>query len=253
MTVSEREAFVLGRQCYARGDPENALRHLARLLETCPRFADVHYLMGLIREELGDVEAAVSSFEQALHINPGYTEAFLALASTYEQRGDYDRTRSLARRMSPAALDASGAPAPEDGSPDPTTRAKLANLHAALGDAYHEVGDVKEAIEAYRKALDRCPTFHDIRQRLGIALREAGLASQALREFWRILRANPKYLDAAVQLGLTYYTMGRSGDAIAQWEGVLKRDPARDDARMYLRMLGSRRGGRGSRKASTRP
>jgi tetratricopeptide (TPR) repeat protein len=102
---------------------------------------------------------------------------------------------------------------------------------ARSADAYCEVGDFREAVEAYRKALERCPTFHDIRQRLGMALREAGLGSQALEEF------NPTYLDAAVQLGLTLYTMGRSREAIAEWKRVLNRDPSRESARMYLNLL----------------
>ena len=103
------------------------------------------------------------------------------------------------------------------------------------------MGEVRDAIEAYRKALDRCPDFHDIRQRLGLALREAGLPNRALAEFRRVLRANPAFLDAAVQLGFSLYTLGRSDEAIREWEAVLERDPSRDDARMYLRLAGRKR------------
>jgi tetratricopeptide (TPR) repeat protein len=234
ITGSEREAYRKGRECFESGDLDAALGHLTLLLETCPRFADVHYLVGLVHDQRGDLELAAASFEEALRINPGYAEAFLALASLYERQGQFERSRALAQRLE---LAASGAPSVEPGEPDPTTRGKLANLHAALGDAYREVGELPDAIDAYRKALERCPTFHDIRQRLGIALREAGLASQAIQEFRRILRANPSYLDAAVQVGLTCYTLGRCEDAVAEWEKVLERDPSRDDARMYLRMV----------------
>ncbi|MEN8184015.1 MAG: tetratricopeptide repeat protein [Myxococcota bacterium] len=240
MTGAEREAFVRGRQCLERGDSVQALGYLTRVLDSCPRFADVHYLLGLAHEELGNAEAATQSFEAALRINPGYAEAFLALASAYERAGDFEGSRELAARTGPAVLRASGVPPVEPGAPDPTTRAKLANLQAALGDAYQEVGDLQDAVEAYRKALRRCPTFHDIRQRLGIALREAGLGSQAVREFRRILQANPTYLDAAVQLGLTLYTMGRTREAVAEWQRVLDRDPSRESARMYLKLVARR-------------
>lgn len=237
MTGPEREAFRRGRRCLERGDPARALGYLERVADSCPRFADVHYLIGLVHEDLGNADAAIESFEAALHINPGYAEALLALASAYERAGDFDGSRELAERLGPTALRGSGVPPAEAGSPDPVTRAKLANLHAALGDAYSEVGEFQEAVEAYRKALERCPTFHDIRQRLGIALREAGLGSQALDEFRRILRANPSYLDAAIQLGLTLYTMGRSGEAVREWRRVLELDPSRETARMYLSLL----------------
>jgi tetratricopeptide (TPR) repeat protein len=237
MRGPDREAWLLGQRSLERGDTRRALDCLVRLRDTRPRYADVHYLLGLVYDELGDTEGAVRSLEQALRINPAYAEAFLALASVYERRGEFARSEALAERLTPLALDASGVPPVEGGSPDPTTRAKLANLHALLGDAYREAGEPREAIEAYRKALGRCPGFHDIRLRLGVCLREAGLPAQALAELRRVLRANPRYLDAAVQIGLTLYTLGRAGEARSEWERVLAEDPARQDAAMYLRML----------------
>jgi tetratricopeptide (TPR) repeat protein len=230
MTREDREAYLLGRQRFEVGDDEGALASFARVLENCPRYADVHYLVGLAHERQGNLDAATESLECALGINPGYMECVIALTSVYERRGLFDRSRTIAER----AGKLSGA---TGGVVDATTRGKFANLHAALGDAYREAGDLREAIEAYRKALDRAPGFHDIRHRLGIALREAGLPSHAMAEFKRVLRGNPTYLEAAVQLGLTYYSLGRTQFALREWETVLERDPSRDDARMYIRMV----------------
>jgi tetratricopeptide (TPR) repeat protein len=100
-----------------------------------------------------------------------------------------------------------------------------------------EAGERRDAIEQYRRALDRCPTFHDIRQRLGITLREAGLPAQAAQEFARILRLHPGMLESQIQLGLTFYSMGRTLEAIEEWNAVLEKDPSRDEARMYLRLV----------------
>ena len=96
---------------------------------------------------------------------------------------------------------------------------------------------MRDAIEEYRRALDRCPTFHDIRYRLGITLREAGLPFKAVQEFGRILRINSGMLDSRIQLGLTYYSMGRTPEAIQEWEAVLETEPSRDEERMYLRLV----------------
>jgi tetratricopeptide (TPR) repeat protein len=232
MTREERESYLLGRQRFEAGDDQGALETFDQLLASRPRFADVHYMVGLVHERSGDLEAASTSLERALEINPGYAEAVAALVSVYEQRGLFERSRELAEQLSPSLGSAAG-------ELDATTRGKLANLQAALGDAYREAGDLREAIEAYRKALDRCPGFHDIRHRLGIALREAGLPNRAIGEFKRVLRTNSAYLDSVIQLGLTYYTLGRTPQAVAEWESVLERDPSRDDARMYLRMVQS--------------
>jgi len=230
VSADEREWYERGRRRFEAGEDQGALEAFSSLLGGQPRFADVHYMVGLLHERNGRLAEAGRHLEQALRINPCYAECLLALASVYEQQGRFDRSRRATERLRRLSVESQG-------GLDSTTRGKLANLQAAVGDAYREAGELREAIEAYRKALDRAPHFHDIRQRLGVTLREAGLPSQAIAEFKRVLRGNPRYLEAAVQLGLTWYTLGRSARAVEEWTAVLERDPSRDDARMYLRML----------------
>ncbi|MCX5739652.1 MAG: tetratricopeptide repeat protein [Proteobacteria bacterium] len=143
-----------------------------------------------------------------------------------ERRGDFDRSEAVVL----------SAPKAEPSGAIPLTQAKLANLQAALGDAYREAGEVGEAVAAYRKALDRCPGFHDVRYRLGVALREHGLPDQAIREFGRVQRANPAYLDAGVQLGLTFWSLGQAERARAEWQAVVEAEPSREDVQVYLRL-----------------
>jgi superkiller protein 3 len=230
LTRAERRDYELGRRSYERGDEAAALDAFGRLLQTRRGFADVHYMVGTLFERRDELAAAADSLREAIRLNPSYVEALLALATIYERQGEYDRSRELADRAREQAAAGRGAL-------DPTTRGKLANLQAELGDAFREAGELGDAIEAYRKALDRCPGFHDIRYRLGIALREAGLPSRALAELERVRHGSPGFLDASVQMGLTLYSMGRSREALARWREVLTADPTRADARMYLRLV----------------
>lgn len=230
LTPAERRDYALGRRGFERGDDEASLLHLTRLIRT-RGYADVHYMIGMMRERAGDLGAAGQSLREALRINPSYSEALLALANVYESQGDFERSREIAERAGALAR-------PADGILDATTRGKLANFQAALGDAYRDVGELREAIEAYRKALDRCPTFHDIRTRLGVVLRDAGLPDRAMAEFRRVLRNHPKFHEATVQVGLTFYSLGRTDEAAKEWESVLAEDADREDAKMYLRMVG---------------
>jgi tetratricopeptide (TPR) repeat protein len=230
LTPAERRDYELGRRCFERGDAETSLPHLTRLIQT-RNFADVHYMIGVMYHRKGELSEAGKSFREALRLNPSYTEALLALANIYESEGDFERSREIAERAGAVARSAGDVV-------DATTRGKLANLQAALGDAYRDVGELREAIEAYRKALDRCPNFPDIRNRLGIALREAGLPDRAIAEFRRVLRSHPGFCDSTVQLGVTLYSLGRSEEAATEWESVLAEHPDREDARMYLRMIG---------------
>lgn len=233
LSASERHDYELGRRCFERGDWQAALEALQRFLASRGDYADVHYMVGALLDHAGELEAAAECLRESLHLNPAYTEAMVALTSVYERMGDFERSRALAERVARLAT-------PSAGALDATTRGKLANLEAGLADTYREVGELADAIEGYRRALDRCPTFHDIRHRLAITLREAGLPERALAEFDRVRRGNPDFLDAAVQRGVTLYTLGRSEAAAEAWREVLDRDPDRADARMYLRMVRTR-------------
>jgi len=246
MTRSERDAYRRGRRCFERGEVEEALRVLSGVARAREDFADVHYMMGVLHDERGELDDAAACLRRAIRQNPSYAEALLALASVTERQGDFERSRELAER---AAMVSRGAP----GRLDPTTRGKLANLQAELGDALRGAGELRDAVEAYRQALERCPDFHDIRFRLAVALRELGLPDRAQRELVRVLRANPDFLDARVQLGVTLYSLGRSQDALGEWRAVLERDPGREDARMYGRLVeaAERRRAREARRAAS--
>ncbi len=230
MTLAERETYTRGRRHFEKGEVDPALEAFSSLLKTRDNFADIHYMFGVLFDRKGDLSSAAESLGTALRLNPSYAEALLALATIHEQRGDFDQSQELAER---AAMLSHGVA----GSMDVVTRGKLANLQAAVGDAYAEVGERRDAIEAYRKALDRCPDFHDIRHRLGVVLREGGLPAQAAREFKRVLRANESMLDSRIQLGLTYYSLGRPEEALAEWQKVLAQDPDREEALMYIRLV----------------
>ncbi|MFK7895051.1 MAG: tetratricopeptide repeat protein [Myxococcota bacterium] len=228
--ASDTEILARGRRAFQRGDDEIAAENLKRLAAHGVAYADVYYMIGMLEERSGELVSALASLRQAIRINPSYVEALLALASLHERRGEFDQSQGYAERAAELSR-------PSAGGLDPTTRGKLANQQAELADSLAQAGELREAIEGYRRALDRCPNFHDIRHRLGVTLREAGLTSQAAAEFQRILQLHPRLLGSQIQLGLTYYSMGRTPEAIAEWEDVLEMDPSRDEARMYLRLV----------------
>ncbi len=229
LSPAERHTYRVACRQFEGGDVDGALSRFNDLLSSRAGLADVHYRVGVIHERKDELEEAARSLWNALRINPAYAEAILALTSVYERQGDFERAAEIAERFRFASR--------EKGPLDATTRGKLANLQAQLGDALLEAGERREAIDCYRRALDRCPNFHDIRLRLGVALREAGLPDRSAAELRRAIQANPELPEARVQLGLTLHTLGRSSEAIREWNTVLESDPTRRDALMYLRMV----------------
>ena len=104
MTAGEHDAYTRGCGCFANGDVDGALDTFSTLLESRSDFADVHYMVGVLRDRKGDEEGATESLHNAIRLNPCYAEALLALASVHERRGEYDRSREYAERATSACM-----------------------------------------------------------------------------------------------------------------------------------------------------
>jgi tetratricopeptide (TPR) repeat protein len=200
-------------------------------------FADIFNMLGVIFHDQGRFAEAEEAFENALRINPGYTEAALNLSVTYNDRGKYHK----AREVYAAAMSQSHK---QPSSMDPFARGKIANMHADLGVAYSDLGLHKDAVRELQRALELCPTFIDIRTRLGNVYRDMGEGEAALVEYSQVKETKPEYLPARLALGVTLYSLGRRDDAIAEWEAILVHQPDDRRAQAYLRMV------RGSQQTS---
>ncbi len=224
-----KQLMTLGKEHYQNHEYEKAERYLAEVVKQHRGFADVFNMLGVIYHDQGKFSQAQAAFEEALGINPQYTEAALNLAVTYNDLGRYQEakevySKAMARlRAQPRSL-------------DPYVRGKLANMHADLGEAYCSVALYDEAVREYQKALEMCPTFVDIRVRLGLTYRDRGDLESALREFEDARRGNPGYTPARVHLGLTLYSLGRREEACREWEEVLAREPDNKRVQLYLKL-----------------
>jgi tetratricopeptide (TPR) repeat protein len=225
-----RQLIAQGREHYDAGEYDRAEQILAKIAQEGGNFADVHNMLGVIWHAQGRFAEAEESFERALSINPAYTEAALNLSVTYNDRGKYHK----AREVYGSVLQRSG---DEPQKLDPYARGKLANMHAALGDAYAGLRMYAEAVRELTCALELSPTFIDLRTRLGNVYRDMGDAEAALHCYEAVKAQKPDFLPARMALGLVLYGLGRRDEAIAEWEAVLAAHPDDRRARAYLRMV----------------
>lgn len=230
MNERVKQLLVLGREHYAKREFEKAEQMLRMVLEEEDRYADVHDMLGVIAHSRGNFLVAERHFERALEINPAYTEAALNLAVTYNDRGKYEKAREVYGRIKVGPYGTSQ-------GLDPFARGKIANMHADLGQAYHDAGLVREAIAEYEKATALCPHFADLQTKLGSLLREINDLQGARQRYEAALQAKPNYVPARLQLGVVLLALGDPAGAEEQWQQVATLEPENSQAKMYLRML----------------
>ena len=231
MNANIRQLLDDGREKFLARDYVTAEKLLAQALPDVKGFADVHNMLGVSFHHQGKFGKALEAFEEALKINPAYTEACLNLAVTYNDLGMYNEARAIYARAQRATNDDAAK------IQDAFVRGKLANMHLDIGAVYTELLCWDDAIAEFRKALALRSDFADIRTALGKALREAGRPEEALVELREAKKLRPKFAPGIVQLGLTYYTMGRKDEALAEWRAVLEFDPENFNAKMYVKLV----------------
>jgi tetratricopeptide (TPR) repeat protein len=227
MDEETRQLIALGREHYQAREYDKALSYLEEVVKTQRGAADVWDMLGVMYALTNRLELARKSFEEAIKINPAYTDAALNLAVTLNDLGRYEEARAVYRStMSRAKTDPS--------MPDRFVRGKIANMHASVGAAYAGTGMYHESIAEYRKALDLCPTFNDLRTKLAAVLRDSGDLVAAERELVVVKDGSPRYVPARLALGLTLFMQGKRADAEKEWAEVLAIEPENKQAKFYL-------------------
>lgn len=223
-----KQLLLLGREHYQKREFDKAEYLLKQVVQQTERFADVFDMLGVIAHAHGDFAAAEKHFEQAVSLNPNYTEAQLNLMVTYNDLGKYDAAREVYARMRGRAN--------TNGPADPFAIGKIANMHAEISQAYQDAGMPAQAVLELERAVALCPTFADLRTRLATLYRDTGQKDRARAELEVAKEQNPNYVQARVLLGVTLLSAGEHQAAIGEFEAVLAREADHKGARMYLKI-----------------
>ena len=138
----EQEATVKFRQAHglcAEGDFTEALPLLRELVGTFPEVSEFHRDFGRVLFELGKFEDALDELLAALSLDPNDSDALVMVGNYYSQIRDYGTAIVQYRRA--VKLD--------------ETSYGYANLGAALGS----LGEITEAEQCFRRALEIEPTY----------------------------------------------------------------------------------------------
>jgi tetratricopeptide (TPR) repeat protein len=135
---SPRAHIALAYHWSSMGEVEEARHSLVDAMKLAPRYADLHYQMGLIQRASDETSEAVESFQRALAINPRYIMARMQEAAALFSLGDWQASCSAYRKVVDAGVESS-------------------DIYMQLGQAYTEIDLLDEAEEAFAKAAELVP------------------------------------------------------------------------------------------------
>ena len=128
------------------------------------------------------------------------------------------------------------------------TEQSLVGVHFNVAENLRALGQVPEAIEAYKKDLVENPWAPESQNMLGASLGQYGsmtrrgdLIVEGIGHLKTAAWVNPGYSTALINLGGSYMTLGNLSGAAEAWNETLKYEPDNKEAAAYLQMLKAKR------------
>jgi len=166
-----------------------AIEQYEQIVRLQPDSMDDHLLLGRLYRLNNDLQKAEGEFKTAVKLQPDSEEAVTTLAYLYNELGDTAR----------AAQVLSSVPNGE----------RSAKLYSALGYTYEQQKQYKNAVEAYRHAIELDRDNLDAIRGLAENLLNDGQADAALEQYKVIADANPEDAQTYVRIAEIYRKQGK--------------------------------------------
>lgn len=157
-----------------------AIEQYESIVKLQPDSVDDHLLLGRLYRLNNDLIKAETEFKEAVRLQPYSEEAVTTLAYLYNEQGDSTRAAKLLSTI-----------------PDSE---RSARLYLALGYTYEQQKDYKNAIAAYRKAVELDRDNLDAMRGLAQNLMESGQTEAALQQYQTIVDADPQDAESYMRI-----------------------------------------------------
>lgn len=102
---------------------------------------------------------------------------------------------------------------------------RCAEIYCNLGIALQDHGQLEEAVVNFRQAVVIKPDFDEFHSSLGLALEALGLPKEAARSYQRALELNPELHEIHHKLGVVLFNLGEMNDAEQSFNQTLALKP----------------------------
>jgi tetratricopeptide (TPR) repeat protein len=181
-----------------------AIEQYEQITRLEPNNIENHLLLGRLYRTNNEMAKAESEFKVAARTEPDSDEAVTSLAYLYVDEGDTKRAIQVLNAL------------PES--------SRSAKAYSALGYSYEQQKDYKNAVEAYRKAVDLDHDNLDAARGLAQNLLNNGQTDAALEQYRTIADADPQDAQAYLRMAEIYRRNGKFDlalDSLKKAEGVV--------------------------------
>lgn len=173
---------------------KRAIDQYEAIVRIDPSSVENHLLLGRLYRLNNDTTRAEQEFKAAVKLDPTSEDAVTTLAYLYNEQG-------LAKK---AAEILSSVPA----------GARSAKLYSALGFTYEQAKDYKNAIAAYKEAVDQDSDNLDAMRGLAQNLMNDGQNDAALEQYKKIVESDPQDLQSLLRIAEIDRRNGRFDEAL---------------------------------------
>jgi tetratricopeptide (TPR) repeat protein len=183
-----------------------AIAEFEKIVALQPTSVEDRMVLGQLYTVKHDGKKAEDEFKTAQALEPDSEEVVLNLARLYGENGDLARAAKVIEAV-PAA----------DRSP---------KMEFALGAAYDQLKQPKDAIAAYQRAADMDPGDERTLDALGQALLNDNQLDEALKQFKQLAEADPEDAEALIHISEIQRRQGKYEDALATVRKAREKDPS---------------------------
>jgi Flp pilus assembly protein TadD len=196
----------LGAALAGRGRFDEAIDHCQKALELDPDDAEAYNNLADALVGCGKIDEAIGQYRHSLELRPGDAQVQLGLGVALARRGRFQEAVEHCRK----ALEI---------EPD------LAAAYAKLGIVLADSGQLEEAVAAYRRALELEPGRVEAHNNLAAILVGQGQLDEAIDHYRRALEVQPDQVETRDNLGNALVKHGQLDAAIAEFRRALEIKP----------------------------
>ncbi len=200
---------------FSSGQLDDLITQAGELVRRFPKSAQLHNILAVAYNAVGDFHAAVDSAEQAVRIQPDYAKALVNLGNALANIGEQQQALESYRQAVLAAPD-------------------MAEAHNNLGAFLVRLERHEEAVACFRRALELQPAYIKALNNLGCAQLALGRNEDAIASFDEALALKPDYAEACNNLGGALRDAGRKQESVASFRRAIELNPHYTEAYRQL-------------------